>query len=96
VLGTTIVMVFPAKETGAEVGVDAGFDVGLGAGAGNAGCEVAGGVGFAVGVGVGAAPGVQANRTTITRQSRLDNNHRLAVFIIIPPNSSIKSPSLVI
>ncbi len=60
-------MVFPAKETGAEVGVNVGFDVGLGVG-----------VGLDVGlvVGVGVVPGVQASRSTKTRQSKLDITHR--------------------
>ncbi len=73
--GTTIVMVLPAKEIGAVVGIGCDGTVGEGVK-----------VGFAVGpdVGVGVALGVQANRSTSTRQSKLNNAYSFSFFITTP------------
>ncbi len=84
-LGTTIVIVFPAKETEAEVGDDAGFAVGLGKGAG-ATVELDVGVGLGVRV---AFPvevgrfrlGAQANRSPNTTKNKLHIVRRFPIFM---------------
>jgi len=70
VLGMTMVMVFPAKETGAIVGV--GLDVGLGAGDGDAvGFEVGDGVGDGARAGVGLAQPARLARTSPVTSKQL-------------------------
>lgn len=77
-----MVIVFPAKGTGAVVGDGVGFDVALG--------EVVGAVvGFEVAVGpavdVGGALGLQAKSDTRTRPTKLDGIHSLPLFMSAPP-----------
>ncbi len=74
-----MVMVFPAKETEAEVGDAVGFEVGLTVGDGT-------GVGFDVGVavvGAGLVPGAQANTSIRTRHSKPDMH--IPFFTLVPP-----------
>lgn len=88
--GTIIVIVFPVKETGAEVGDDVGFTVGLSIGGGDVvGFEVGVAPGAGPGVGVEVVPVVQASRNTRTRQSRPLANLRFSLRIFIPPCMAI-------
>lgn len=77
-------MIFPAKETGATVGV--GFDVMLAVGDGaDVTFDVGEGVSLGAGVGpvVGAVFGVQASRNTArTREAEAVNNRNLLFFIV--------------
>ncbi|MBI2859482.1 MAG: hypothetical protein HYX90_10425 [Chloroflexi bacterium] len=75
-----MVMVFPAKETGAAVGV--GFSAGLGSTTGE-GFGL--GTGIGLGLGVGVTLGAQANSNARIRESEIDNNQNFCLVTTTPP-----------